>query len=127
MRRFYAHWRPAAGVLMETEVWPNLLRGAQAAEVPVVLANARLSERSLRRGERFDVLLRPAFAGLARALAQSADDARRLEAAGARRVEVMGNLKFDLAPDLALLARGAHWARASDRPVVLAAVTRAAA
>ena len=124
VRRFFAHWRPAAGVLMETEVWPNLLRGARAAAVPVVLANARLSERSLRRGERFDVLLRPAFAGLARALAQSADDARRLESAGARRVEVMGNLKFDLAPDLALLARGAHWARVSDRPVVLAAVTR---
>lgn len=122
--RFFEHWRPAAGVLMETEVWPNLLRGAQAARVPVVLANARLSERSLQRGTRFGLLLRPAFGALARALAQSPDDARRLGEAGAPRVEVMGNLKFDLAPDLALLARGAHWARASDRPIVLAAVTR---
>lgn len=122
--RFFAHWQPAIGVLMETELWPNLVAAAQAAGVPVWQANARLSERSLRRGERFAALLRPALAGLTGVIAQTEADAQRLRAAGAARVSVAGNLKFDLAPDAALLARGAQWAAASARPVVLAASTR---
>jgi 3-deoxy-D-manno-octulosonic-acid transferase len=60
-RRFLARFRPAVGVLMETEVWPNLLLAAQAQRVPMVLANARLSERSLVRGRRFNAVLRPAI------------------------------------------------------------------
>lgn len=123
-RRFLAHWRPAAGVLMETEVWPNLMRSAAAAGVPMLLANARLSEKSLRRGARFAVLLRPAFAALARVLAQTEVDAARLRDAGARRVDVMGNLKFDVDPDAALCRLGELWAKASGRPLVLAASTR---
>lgn len=123
-RRFFAHWRPAVGVLMETEVWPNLLRSAVAAGVPVLLANARLSEKSLRRGTRFATLLRPAFAALRRVLAQTEADAARLRTAGAARVDVMGNLKFDVTPDAALLALGERWAQASGRPLVLAASTR---
>ena len=98
-RRFLAHWRPAAGVLMETEVWPNLMRSAAAAGVPVLLANARLSEKSLRRGARFAVLLRPAFAAPSRVLAQTEADAVRLRDAGAPRVDLMGNPKFDVDPD----------------------------
>ncbi|MBA3598082.1 MAG: 3-deoxy-D-manno-octulosonic acid transferase [Methylibium sp.] len=124
VRRFYRHWQPAVGVLMETEVWPNLLQGAQAAAVPVLLANARLSERSLAKGRRWDVLLRPAFAALSRVLAQTQADADRLVVAGASRVEAMGNVKFDAAPDALLLVRGATWARASRLPLVLAASTR---
>ena len=124
-RRFFAHWQPAVGVLMETEVWPNLVRSATAAGVPVLLANARLSEKSLRRGARFAVLLRPAFAALARVLAQTEADAARLSDAGAHRVDVMGNLKFDVNPDGALCALGERWAQASgERPLVLAASTR---
>ncbi|WP_428424594.1 3-deoxy-D-manno-octulosonic acid transferase [Methylibium sp.] len=123
-RRFLAHWRPAVGVLMETEVWPNLMRSAVAAGVPVLLANARLSEKSLRRGTRFATLLRPAFAALHRVLAQTEADAARLRSTGARRVDVMGNLKFDMTPDAGLLALGERWARASDRPLVLAASLR---
>ena len=124
VRRFLAHWKPAIGVLMETEVWPNLLRATHAARVPVVLANARLSERSLDRGQRLGALLRPAVAALSRVLAQTQADAARLRTAGALQVEVMGNLKFDVTPDADLLARGDAWARASDRPLVLAASTR---
>jgi 3-deoxy-D-manno-octulosonic-acid transferase len=122
--RFFARFRPAIGVLMETEVWPNLLRGAQLNAVPMVLANARLSERSQRKGERMEALLRPAVASLALALAQTEDDAQRLRAAGARDVVVAGNLKFDMTPDDALLARGALWRRGLGRDVLLAAVTR---
>ena len=94
-RRFFARVRPRIGVLMETEVWPNLLHAAHATGVPMVLANARLSERSLRRGERLAALIRPAATTLSLVLAQTAADARRLRAFGGRDVEVCGNLKFD--------------------------------
>jgi 3-deoxy-D-manno-octulosonic-acid transferase len=96
VRRFLVHFRPAVGVLMETEVWPNLLAAADALDVPMVLANARLSERSQRRGRRFEALMRPAAQSVALVLAQSEADAARLSAAGARNVVVSGNLKFDM-------------------------------
>ncbi|HTE05031.1 MAG TPA: 3-deoxy-D-manno-octulosonic acid transferase [Planctomycetota bacterium] len=125
VRRFFEHFAPVAGVLMETEIWPNLLARAQARGVPMLLANARLSERSRRRGQRVDLLLRPAFESLAAAFAQTEADAARLREAGAQTVSVEGNLKFDLAPDPRLLERGRRWkAAVASRGVVLAAVTR---
>lgn len=124
VRRFLAHWRPAAGVLMESEVWPNLLAGAAQAGVPMMLVNARRSERSQRRSRRFDALLRPAYASLVEAQAQTEGDATRLRADGVPRVAVAGNLKFDMTPDAVLLAQGAGWARLSARPLVLAVSTR---
>jgi 3-deoxy-D-manno-octulosonic-acid transferase len=124
VRRFLRRFRPALGVLMETEVWPNLLHAAARAGLPVVLANARLSEKSLRQGLRFAPLLRPAAQALTDVLAQSEADARRLRAAGARQVEVCGNLKFDMAPSPSLLAQGRGWRERLQRPVVLAAVLR---
>lgn len=122
--RFLAHFRPAVGVLMETEIWPNLLCVARDAGVPVVLANARLSERSRRQGERFAALLHPAVESLALVLAQTEADAARLRQAGARTVQVCGNLKFDLTADEALVARGRAWRDAVRRPVLLLAVSR---
>ena len=124
VRRFLVHFEPALGVLMETEVWPNLLPAAQVRGIPLVLANARLSEKSRRRGERFDAILRPAVEALSLVLAQSEADAQRLRSAGAREVHVCGNLKYDLAPDAALLARGEAWRAALARPVLLFAVSR---
>ncbi|MEP7057771.1 MAG: 3-deoxy-D-manno-octulosonic acid transferase [Caldimonas sp.] len=124
VRRFLAHFRPALGVLMETEVWPNLLGAARERSLPIVLANARLSARSERRGRRLDALLRPAAASLALVLAQSEVDARRLRAVGVRDVVVAGNLKFDMTPNAAQLAQGRAWRDALGRAVVLAAVTR---
>ncbi len=123
-RRFFAHWRPRAGVLMETEVWPVLLAESQRAGVPVTLANARLSERSLKKGERFGGLLRAAAARLRRVIAQTETDAERLRRMGAAPVTVGGNLKFDSTPDAALLARGRAWRAAAGRPVILFAVSR---
>jgi 3-deoxy-D-manno-octulosonic-acid transferase len=122
--RFLAHAAPPLGVLMETEIWPNLLHRAAARGVPMVLVNARLSERSLRAGQRAGLLLRPAFRSLKLALAQSEADAARLRTAGVAQVEVCGNLKFDLAPDPAKVAQGRAWRQAVGREVVLAAVTR---
>ncbi|MDE2368656.1 MAG: 3-deoxy-D-manno-octulosonic acid transferase [Burkholderiales bacterium] len=124
VRRFLRRQRPALGVLMETEVWPNLVHGAHAAGVPLVLANARLSARSAAKGERYGALLRPALAGIDLVLAQAPADAERLRRGGATRVEVAGNLKYDLVPEPALLDRGRRWRSALARPVVLAANTR---
>ena len=124
VHRFLRTHRPAAGALMETEVWPVLLAAAQAAAVPLVLANARLSARSAAKGQRLRWLLHPALARFTRVLAQTEADAQRLREAGARGVAVMGNLKFDLAPDEQLLLRGRDWRRELARPVVLAASTR---
>jgi 3-deoxy-D-manno-octulosonic-acid transferase len=123
-RRFIARHRPALGVVMETEVWPNLLHAARAAGVPMVLANARLSERSAAKGRRLAPLLHPALAAFDAVLAQTEGDAARLRASGARAVQVLGNLKFDMSPPGELLARGQGWRTAAARPIVMAAATR---
>lgn len=124
VERFFTQFKPAIGVLMETEIWPNLLHAAHATGVPMVLANARLSAKSHRKGQRLAAVMHPAVASLALVLAQTEDDAVRLRDSGAREVVVCGNLKFDIAPDEALLARGRAWRKQLARPVVLAAVTR---
>ena len=121
---FVEYFRPRLGVIMETEVWPNLLAACAANGVPVVLANARLSEKSARGYARWEGLMQPSFASLAAVCAQSAADAERLRALGASRVEVTGNLKFDVAPDARQLAAGRAWRAALGRPVLLLASTR---
>ncbi|GAA5236078.1 3-deoxy-D-manno-octulosonic acid transferase [Verticiella sediminum] len=124
VRRFLAHFRPCAGVLIEREIWPNLMAAAEAAQVPVLLVSARLSARSLRGMARLAPLMRPAFARLSATLAQTPADAERLRALGARDLSVMGNLKFDLAAPPALLARGQAWRAHWRRPVIVLASTR---
>jgi len=124
VQAFLAHFSPALAVLMETEVWPNLLAGCAARGVPVVLANARLSEKSARGYLRLRSLARPAFASLTLVCAQSETDAARLRSVGARRVEVTGNLKFDVGPDPEQLAAGRAWRAAIGRPMLLLASTR---
>jgi 3-deoxy-D-manno-octulosonic-acid transferase len=124
VERFFQQFKPVAGVLMETEIWPNLLHGAHAAGVPMVLANARLSAKSHRQGQRLSSVLYPAAATLRVALAQTEDDAKRLRDSGVREVVVCGNLKFDMAPDPALIARGRAWRERLGRPVVMAAASR---
>jgi len=124
-RRFLAHFQPVFGVLMETEIWPNLLAACAARKVPVILANARLSERSARGYGRLPALVRPAFAALAGVCAQTAVDARRIAALGANPVEVCGNIKFDVTPAPEKIALGEQWrATIGTRPVWLAASTR---
>jgi 3-deoxy-D-manno-octulosonic-acid transferase len=126
VRRFLAHFRPRAGLVMETEIWPNLVALCQEAGVPLALVNARLSARSARRYGHVAALAAAAFGGLARVAAQTAADARRLQAVGARQVEVTGNLKFDVEPSPVLLALGRDWRAplGTTRPVLLAASTR---
>lgn len=121
---FLEHWRPDIGVMMETEVWPNVLRIAEHHHIPVVLANARLSDKSLRQGQRYGSLLRQAASRLTCVLAQSQADAQRIHQMGAANVEVMGNLKFDMSANPEHLARGRGWAAQAGRPVLMAASTR---
>lgn len=124
-RRFLRRYRPRLGILMETEVWPSLMQACRHAELPVVLVNARLSERSLKKGRRFASLLRPAAEALACVAAQTEADAQRLRAFGAQRVEVTGSIKFDVSPPEAMLALGrALREQMGDRPVLLCASTR---
>ncbi len=123
-RRFVRHFRPDIGVLMETEVWPNLAAACRVEAVPLVLANARLNAKSHVGARRLAWLARPAYRGLAAAWAQAPEDARRLREVGAPVAGVLGNLKFDLAPDPQQQALGQAWRRASTRPVVLLASSR---
>jgi 3-deoxy-D-manno-octulosonic-acid transferase len=124
VRGFLQRWQPRLGVLMETELWPNLLAGCERDGVPVVLANARMSEKSARGYRRWRALTAPAIRSLAAVCAQSADDAERLRALGATRVEVTGNLKFDVTLDDAQLDAGRAWRTKVGRPVLLLASTR---
>lgn len=125
IRRFLKHWRPSVGMVMETEVWPNLIFTCREDGVPLVLTNARMSARSFRRAARFGDAAKPVYGGFSRVLAQSDADAERLRMLGASDVDVMGNLKFDMTPPPALLALGARWReRFGDRKVWLAASTR---
>jgi len=126
IRRFLKHFRPQIGLLLETEIWFNLIAECRTARVPLLLVNARLSEKSAQKFARVPALTGPALTGLARIAAQTARDARRLEALGAPAVEIMGNLKFDIAPPSAMLELGVALRRdfGETRPLFLAASTR---
>ena len=125
-RRFLQHFRPAFGILMETEIWPNLIDQCQRLNVPLYLANARLSERSAKGYAKLQKLVHPAFAGLTRIAAQTADDARRLSEVGANQPLVCGNIKFDVAPPLDLDQQRARLVSllGENRQVLLWASTR---
>lgn len=123
--RFLRHFRPAFGILMETEIWPNLIHQSRRQVVPVYLVNARLSERSAKGYARFMPLAGPAFAGLAAVAAQTDADAARLAGLGAPRVEVCGNIKFDVQPPADLAEKSAALRQlCGERPILLLASTR---
>ncbi|HKJ61586.1 MAG TPA: glycosyltransferase N-terminal domain-containing protein [Hyphomicrobiales bacterium] len=124
VRRFLDHWKPSMALFIESEIWPNLIMDADRRRIPVVLLNARLSERSFRRWMNLRGLSRPLFARFAVVLAQSEALAKRIVKLGAPKVIAAGNLKFDAPPppiDMAQLA----WLRpiVGERRVFLAAST----
>lgn len=126
VRRFLRHFRPRVGILMETEVWVNLIHAAKKEQVPLLLLNARMSAKSARGYARFAALTRPALQGFTAIAAQTADDAERLSQLGAAQVSVMGNLKFDIMPPQTMLELGKTLRSqfGSDRSVLLLASTR---
>ena len=122
---FLDHFQPQLGLLMETELWPNLIASAKQRNIPLLLINARLSARSQRGYQRFGGLIHPALESLRAVAAQTPGDAGRLMAIGARSVSVFGNIKFDVTPSPEKLQLGAQWRQSlGDRPIWLAASTR---
>jgi len=123
--RFLERFKPRLGILMETEIWFNLVESCARLGIPLVLANARLSERSARGYALVAPLTHAALGSLAAVSAQTREDAERLARLGARDVEVTGNLKFDVAVAPQLLVLGGQLKQwIGQRPVLLAASTR---
>ncbi len=123
--RFLTQFKPRLGILMETEIWFNLVEGCARQGVPLLLANARMSEKSARGYALAAPLTRAALARLAAVSAQTREDAERLRRLGATAVEITGNLKFDVVPPPPLLRLGEELKqRIGQRPVLLAASTR---
>ena len=121
---FLNHFRPSVGALMETEVWPNLVAGCKAKAVPLALANARFSQKSLRQTLRLARFARQSYGALSAVWAQTDADAQRLAQVGATVKHVFGNLKFDATPDAEQLERGREWRDTLNRPVVMFASSR---
>ena len=95
-RRFLEHWKPQLALFVESDLWPNLLQETAARGVPMVLVNARLSERSFRRWQRFPNIIAHMLRRFALALARTSLDAERLSALRAERVVITGDLKLDV-------------------------------
>jgi len=129
VRRFLARTRPRIAIIMETELWPNLLRECARSRIPVFLASARLSVKSVSRYRRFSSLFGGVFTENLLVAAQSAEDAERFKSIGAaaERTLVVGNVKFDLRTDAGNLDAGRQLrvAYAGTRPVWIAGSTHA--
>lgn len=125
IKRFLRHFSPQLCVLIETEVWPNLIAQCEAHAIPVTLVNARLSEKSLRKAQRLASLILPAARALSCVAAQSTPDAMRLHELGIEKPGVTGNMKFDVTPPPLMGERGAALRRSfGERQVILCASTR---
>ena len=122
--RFLAHFKPRVGILMETEVWPQLALRCKARGVPLVLANGRLSAKSLLQAQRLSWIALPAYRALTAVWAQTIADAQRFGQLSAPVQGVFGNLKFDAAPDAVQVAQGQAWRKQTGRPVVMFASSR---
>lgn len=125
VRRFLKHFTPSIGLLMETELWFNLIAASKQKNVPLLLLNARLSEKSAHGYAKLGKLISNGLTSLHGIAAQSEDDAKRFATLGATNVSVAGNLKFDVTPPADSQQQGAALRQLlGTRPVFLAASTR---
>jgi 3-deoxy-D-manno-octulosonic-acid transferase len=122
--RFVQHFQPRIGIMMETELWPNMAATSAKHGVPLVIANARMSEKTYLQTKKFEALARPAYQSIAAVWPQSAADADRFTKLGAPVTGVFGNLKFDAQVDVEQLARGKNWRSNMSKPVVMFASSR---
>lgn len=123
-KRFIRYYKPRAGVLIEREVWPNLLAAAKSHNVPMLLVSARLSDHALRQALRLGSVMRQAYASFYAVYAQTLQDAQRLEQAGAHAARVSGNFKFDVSLPDSLIEQGRDFADQLGRKVLAIASTR---
>lgn len=124
--RFLRHFKPCVGILLETEIWFNLIHACKCQQIPLLLLNARLSERSARRYAYFPKLTHMGLGELRGIAAQTEADAQRLSTLGGEHVSVMGNLKFDIEAPAAQLELGLQLRMifGANRKILLAASTR---
>ena len=122
--RFFSHFKPRLGLLMETEIWPNTVAESKRRGMPLVLVNGRLSAKSLKQALRLSALSLPAYGALAAVYAQTEEDAGRFRQLGAPVAGVFGNLKFDATPDAAQLEKGRMWRETLGQPVLMFASSR---
>lgn len=129
VRRFFDRVRPRAAIILETELWPNLYHECGRRGVPLVLASARISPRSVGRYRRLAGLFRETLSHGIVIAAQSEGDAERFRSIGAnpQRTHVTGNIKFDFSLPADLIAKGAALRRqhAGGRAVWVAGSTHA--
>lgn len=126
VRRFLRHFQPSIGLIMETELWFNLIAACKKSEIPLLLVNARLSEKSAKGYARLGGLVREGLQNLTAVSAQTEADAKRLGLLGKIQVSVAGNLKYDVKPPEDSAERGAELRALFDtgKPIFLAASTR---
>ena len=127
VEHFLKTFRPKYGLFMETEAWPTVVFRCKEVGLPLFLINARLSERSARRVNRFGNAGRALFQAFAGILAQTEFDAQRYRSLGVNNVQITGNLKFDVPLDSKLVDQGQRWQHAlhaAGRLMVCAASTR---
>ena len=128
IKRWLGHVSPVKLIMMETEIWPNLLIACRENNIPAILANGRLSEKSLRGYLRFGEFAQKVFQSIRVVAAQSADDAKRFQQAGVQsaQMEITGSVKFDVSQP-AIVREQAEAMRhliGTGRPVWIAASTR---
>lgn len=127
-KKFFNHYRPRLGILIEREVWPNLVAQSKRLGVPLVLASARFGVQALKHVRQIDrlfgSLMHDAYASLSLILAQTQEDAARLFEAGGTNIKVSGNLKFDAQLPLVAVEAGHAWRAKLNRPLISIASTR---
>ncbi|MFL4996000.1 MAG: 3-deoxy-D-manno-octulosonic acid transferase [Microvirga sp.] len=126
IRRFLNHWQPDLALIAESEIWPNTIMALSERDIPLVMVNGRMSDRSYQRWQKMPGIIRGLLERFALCLTQTSEDAERLARLGAPRVAVTGNIKFDAAPPPAdprvvaqlsgLIAGRPVWLAASTHP-----------
>ena len=126
VKGFLTHFKPTIGLILETELWFNLIAACKQRDIPLLLLNARLSEKSAKGYTKLGGLIREGLQNLNAIAAQTADDAARLQALGAHNICVAGNLKFDVKPAADAIDKGLQLRQllGENRPIFLAASTR---
>lgn len=128
VKRFLFHCTPTIAIIMETEIWPTIIRQCQQRKIPLIIVNARLSEKSFRGYQRLGKFIATTLQQVTEIAAQSSADAERFIKLGARSEQVnnVGNIKFDIAPSDAQLIAGDTWRKqVGTRFIWIAASTHA--
>ena len=126
VKGFLTHFKPTIGLILETELWFNLIAACKQRDIPLLLLNARLSEKSAKGYAKLGGLIGEGLQNLSAIAAQTTEDATRLQALGAHNISVAGNLKFDAKPPADAIDKGLQLRQllGENRPIFLAASTR---